>query len=121
MYSTKNVAYLLTSLEAIEKLLIYTDGIDNPIDFLESQDQLIYNASLTLLMTIGEEVGKIEDELKSNYTDVPWQSIKGMRNRIAHDYRGLDPTIPFSVIKNYLHVTTKGRINCHAKRDRLSE
>ena len=45
MYSTKNVAYLLTSLEAIEKLLIYTDGIDNPIDFLESQDQLIYNAS----------------------------------------------------------------------------
>ena len=53
-------------------------------------------------MTIGEEVGKIEDELKSNYTDVPWQSIKGMRNRIAHDYRGLDPTIPFSVIKNYL-------------------
>jgi uncharacterized protein with HEPN domain len=53
-------------------------------------------------MTIGEETGKVEEELKDEYSAIPWQNIKGMRNRIAHDYRGLDPTIPYSVIKQFM-------------------
>ena len=53
-------------------------------------------------MTIGEEVNKIEQQLKDEYPDIPWQNIKGMRNRIAHDYRGLDPTIPFSIVKQFV-------------------
>ena len=102
MYDSKNIAYVLTSLEAIEKLLIYTEGIQTAKDFLERSDQLVYNACLTLLMTIGEEVNKIDVDLKEEYPHIPWQSIKGMRNRIAHDYRGLDPTIPYSIIKQFL-------------------
>ena len=102
MYDYKNIAYVLTSLEAIEKLLIYTKDVKSAKDFLERDDQLIYNACLTLLMTIGEEVNKIDSELKEEYDRIPWQSIKGMRNRIAHDYRGLDPTIPYSIIRQFL-------------------
>ncbi len=103
MYSVKNVAYILTSLEAIEKIKIYTRDIKNAEDLFDRDDQLIYNACLTLLMTLGEEINKISDELKVEHSDIPWQSIKGMRNRIAHDYRGLDPTIPYNTIKQYLN------------------
>ena len=51
MYSTKNIAYILTSLEAIEKLRIYTKDVTTAEDLFERDDQIIYNASLTLLMT----------------------------------------------------------------------
>ena len=102
MYDSKHIAFILTSLEAIEKLKIYTKGIGSADALLEAQDQMVYNACLTLLMTIGEEVNKMDDRLKAEYPDVPWQNIKGLRNRIAHDYRGMDPTVPFSVIKNFL-------------------
>lgn len=102
MYSSKNIAFILTSLESIEKLKIYTKDVSSAEELLEKDDQLIYNACLTLLMTIGEEVNKIDTELKEEYPSIPWHNIKGMRNRIAHDYRGMDPTIPFSVIKQYL-------------------
>ena len=102
MYSAKNVAYILTSLEAIEKIKIYTQDISDAEDLFDRDDQLIYNACLTLLMTLGEEINKLNEELKEQYSDMPWQSIKGMRNRIAHDYRGLDPTIPYNTIKQYL-------------------
>ena len=102
MYSSNNIAYVLTCLEAIEKLILYTRDIEGAEDFLERNDQLNYNACLTLLMTIGEEVNKIDTLLKEEYPTIPWQNIKGMRNRIAHDYRGLDPTIPYSIIRNYL-------------------
>ena len=102
MYDSKNIAFVLTCLESIEKLRLYTKNIESAEAFLETSDQLVYNACLTLLMTIGEEVNKIDEDLKAEYSNIPWKNIKGMRNRIAHDYRGLDPTIPYNIIKNYL-------------------
>lgn len=58
MYSSKNVAFLLTMLEAIEKIAIYTKGIKSAEDLLAKDDQLVFNACQTLLMVIGEESKK---------------------------------------------------------------
>ncbi|WKN46395.1 DUF86 domain-containing protein [Tunicatimonas pelagia] len=33
---------------------------------------------------------------------MPWQQIANFRNRLAHDYRGIDPDITFDIIINYL-------------------
>lgn len=102
MYSKKNIAYILTSLEAIEKIFIYTKDLSNAEDFLKANDQLNFNACQTLLMVIGEETKKIEPDLKNNYPEIPWSQIAGLRNRIAHDYRSLNPEISFDIIENYL-------------------
>jgi len=40
--------------------------------------------------------------LKNEYPEIPWHLIAGLRNRIAHDYRSIDPNISFDVIQNYL-------------------
>lgn len=50
MYSSKNIAFILTSLEAIEKLKIYTKAVHLTDDFFEKDDHLIYGASLMLLI-----------------------------------------------------------------------
>ena len=102
MYSKRNIAYILTALESIEKIYIYTRYIKHPEEFIQLNDQLNFNACQALLMVVGEETKKIEDSLKQRFNNIPWSQIAGLRNRIAHDYRSLNPEISFDIIKNYL-------------------
>ena len=44
-----------------------------------------------------------------------------MRNRIAHDYRGLDPTIPFAVISRHLNPLKEALIGMITEIDYLSD
>jgi uncharacterized protein with HEPN domain len=102
MYEKKNLTYILTALESIEKIFIYTKGIKDADDFFKLADQLNFNACQILLLVIGEECKKIEKELKDENPEIPWHLIAGLRNRIAHDYRSIDPNISFDIIRNYL-------------------
>ncbi|MBN9352226.1 MAG: DUF86 domain-containing protein [Chitinophagaceae bacterium] len=104
LFSDKNALFLLTILEAIEKIKIYSANIKSAEDLISSDDQLQYNAVCHLLLTIGEESKKIEDGLKETQSFVAWDQIAGMRNRIAHDYRGIDKEIVFAIIKDELSI-----------------
>lgn len=103
MYSKQNLTYVLTILEAIEKAQLYTKEVSDADEFLNFNDQLNFNACQTLLLVIGEESKKIDNNLKEEYTKIPWHLIAGLRNRIAHDYRSINPNISFDIIKNYLN------------------
>ena len=103
MYSDKNLIYILTILEAIEKLQIYTGKFSNAHDFWLADDQLNFNASSNLLLAIGEETKKIDEKLKEEFADIQWQAIKELRNRLAHDYRGSDPDILWQIIQTELN------------------
>ena len=103
MYSDKNLIYILTVLEAIEKLYIYTDNFSDAHSFWQANDQLNFNASSNLLLAIGEETKKIDDELKEEFASIQWQAIKELRNRLAHDYRGSDPDILWQIIQTELN------------------
>ncbi len=77
----------------------YAYSFNNSLDFFEANDQSLYNATLTLLIAIGEEVKKIDNEILETQTSIPWQKIANMRNVLAHDYRGVDEDIVFDVVK----------------------
>jgi uncharacterized protein with HEPN domain len=62
--------------------------------------QMNLNASLTLLANIGENVSKTTEELKNEYPNIEWQKIKDFRNRIVHDYVGIDLAIVYETITN---------------------
>jgi len=101
--SIKNdLLYILNILEAIEKILIYAKDCKNAEDFYYKNDQLNFNATLTLFTQIAENVGKLSDELKNIYFPIEWHKIKGLRNRITHDYTGIDIFIVFDIIQNSL-------------------
>lgn len=95
-FSDQSLLYILTSLECIEKINIYISGFDKSKDFFYSHDQQPFNASCHLLLAIGEECGKIDETLKDEFSFVDWANIIGLRNRIAHDYRGIDFDIVFA-------------------------
>jgi uncharacterized protein with HEPN domain len=98
-YSEKNILYLLTILECIEKIDIYTIGYSTTKELLEANDQQAFNATSHLLLVIGEEAGKLEESLKEEIAFIAWEQISGLRNRLAHDYRGTDPDIVFQVCR----------------------
>lgn len=65
-------------------------------------------ASCMLIESIGEGVKKIDrlmpDFLISNAPDIPWKSIKGLRDHIAHGYFNLDSEIIFDIAINEIPV-----------------
>ena len=96
----KNLLHVLTILEAIEKIKLYTASFKNAETFFNANDQLEFNAVLNLLITTGEEVKKIDSKLKDKSTN--WQAVAALRNELSHNYRGVDLDIIWDIIQNYL-------------------
>jgi uncharacterized protein with HEPN domain len=97
-----DLMYLLNILEYIGKIQKYTENINSPEEFYELNDQLNFNGSINLLTNIGENVSKMSNELKKEYTRIEWQQIKDFRNKIVHDYVGIDLILTYDIIKHEL-------------------
>jgi len=54
------------------------------------------------LSQIGELAGRLDDGFMDANNSVPWRKMKGMRNRIVHDYEGLLYNIVWDVLENFL-------------------
>jgi len=97
-----DLLYLLNILEYIGKIWKYIENTNNAEELFEINEQMNLNASLTLLVNIGENVTKTTEKVKNDYPNVEWQKIKDFRNRIVHDYVGIDMAIVYEIITNDL-------------------
>jgi uncharacterized protein with HEPN domain len=104
MLKDKNndLLHLLSIIESVEKALLYSKDIKTAESFFDINEQINFKATLTLLMHIGETVGKLSDDLLEKSPEILWEKIRGLRHRIAHDYIALDIVIIFDVVKNKL-------------------
>ena len=104
MYDEKNLIHILTILECCEKAWIYTKEFDNPLDFIWANEQKELNATISLFIAIGEESKKIDTTLKNSIAfELSWSDIAGLRDKISHDYRGVDGDILWIVIHQDLY------------------
>lgn len=55
-----------------------------------SNDRKTINACVFNLSQIGELAGKVSEELQEEYPNIEWRGIKALRNRIVHDYDGVN-------------------------------
>ena len=99
-----DLLYLLNILEYIGKIWKYTEETRSAEGLFELNDQMNLNAALTLLANIGENASKITENLKQEYSNIQWKQIKSFRNRIIHDYVGIDLAIIYEVITNDLKI-----------------
>lgn len=90
----------------IQKIITYIDDVEEYIDGLEAKDFLDDKKTITAcaftVSQIGELVKEITDETMAKYANIPWNSIKGMRNRIVHDYENIDLSVLWGTIKESL-------------------
>ena len=81
-------------LAAGEKILDYTAGIS----FKEFEaDNKTIDAVIRNFEVIGEASHLIPDSIKEKYPEVDWIRIRGFRNRIVHDYFGVDVQIIWKI------------------------
>ncbi len=91
--------YLEDILSSIERISVYTEGYTYT-DFkrdLKTVDAVIRNFEI-----IGEASKNIPDEIKSKYKNVPWHEMYLLRNKISHEYFGVDYEIIWDIASNYL-------------------
>lgn len=79
---------LLTKiLKYIDEIKIFIKGFDYE-EF--TKDRKTINACVFDLSQIGELAGKVSEELQEEYNNIEWRGIKALRNRIVHDYDGVN-------------------------------
>ena len=101
MYSDNNLIYIFTILEAIEKINLYSKQCSDEEEFYYVNEQMNFNAVVNLLIAIGEENKKIEQKIKDDFPFY-WNDISRMRDKISHNYRGINPYMVWDIIKNPL-------------------
>ena len=102
MYSDRNLIYIFTILEAIEKIDLYTKLFEDDESFYYANDQMNFNAVVSLLIAIGEENKKIDSIIKSDF-QFRWNDISKMRDKISHNYRGINPYMVWDIVRNSLY------------------
>jgi uncharacterized protein with HEPN domain len=97
--SEKNdLLYLLNILEYIGKIWKYTEKVKDAEELYKINDQMNLNASFSLLSNISENISKTTDKIREEYPSVEWKQIRDFRNRIVHDYAGIDLAIIYEII-----------------------
>ena len=97
-----DLVHLLIMLQSIEKVNLFSEKFNSASDFYQYNDQIAFDACLLMLTNIGERSSRLSEEATEKYSEIPWKKIKQVRNRIAHDYTGVDFEIAFSIINNDL-------------------
>ena len=95
----KNDVIIGKMLGYIEKVLKYTQGMD--YDTFIKQE-VIMEACVFNLSQLGELAGKIGIEYRAIHKEIPWTQIYGLRNRIVHDYEGVNFMLVWEIICNDL-------------------
>jgi uncharacterized protein with HEPN domain len=89
-------AYIKHMLSCIEKILKFTRGL-NFDEF--AINELVQDAVIRNIEVIGEASKHVSNHLKQTYFDIPWKEISGMRNKLIHDYMGVDIEVVWKTVK----------------------
>jgi uncharacterized protein with HEPN domain len=91
--------YLDHMQQAAQDACAFVDGLDKA-DFFE--DKRTQQAVVMSLIIMGEAATKIMDgytEFTQSHPEVPWRSMRGMRNRIAHGYFDINLDVVWETVK----------------------
>lgn len=99
MPERKASAIIEDILQCIEHIQSYTSRLS----FEEfSSHFMALEACLYNIQVIGEAVSLLPKDIKKENPDIKWAAIKGMRNRLIHEYFGTDLQLVWDVIKDEL-------------------
>ena len=88
-------AWIEDTLDAVKRLLNDVKDVSYQEYLQNSQLQRAVLFDLTVLV---EASGKVSDNLKNEYDQLPWQQMKGLRNRVIHAYFEIDHAIVWEVL-----------------------
>ena len=86
-------------IESANKILEYT----HDLSFEEfTNDSKTIDAVIRNFEIIGEAANRLPEDFKNNHSNIDWHRIRGFRNRIVHDYFGVDYSIVWEIKEMFL-------------------
>ena len=109
---SKRNPFLLVAdmIESGQKIMAYTDGLtfDEFVSDSKTIDAVIRNFEI-----IGEAANRLPEDFKDDHPQIEWHRIRGFRNRIDHDYSGIDYDIVWQIKESILPDTIDKLLNIH--------
>ena len=99
-----DAVYLKHILDAINRIEEYTQNIKHR-DFIKNH--LIQDGVIRQIEIIGEAAKRVSNGIKEKYKDIPWKDIVGMRNKLIHNYFGVDIDAVWETVKKDIPVLKK--------------
>lgn len=96
--------FLEDILVGMNRIAEYTTGLDF---ILFKQDYKTVDAVIRNFEVIGEASKNIPSQIKEKYPDVPWKEMYLLRNKVSHEYFGIDYEIIWDIAINYLPANKK--------------
>lgn len=87
MKAHEDTVYLRHILDAAERIGRYVSGVS--WERFE-EEELLQDGVVRQLEVIGEATRRLSRELRERYPGVPWGDMAGMRDKLIHDYMGVD-------------------------------
>ena len=103
--SKRDDSIILQDIRAsIDRILSYSRSLDYDafLEDIKSQDAIIRNIEI-----LGEAVKLLSDETRNKYPDIPWKDIAGTRDKLIHDYFGVNIDVVWSIVKNDIPMLNK--------------
>lgn len=91
--------YVQHILDAIRAVAEYTEG-KTYAAFTE--DRMLQDAVVREIEIIGEAANHLSDAFRSHHTSIPWSDVVGMRNKLIHEYFGVDPEVVWKTAREDL-------------------
>jgi len=94
-----NILYLEDIVLAMDRIQEYISGLD----FIQfKRDYKTVDAVIRNFEVIGEASKNLSKDIKDKYANVPWEEMYRLRNRISHEYFGIDYEIIWDIISRHL-------------------
>lgn len=95
MSKRKAHLYLQDILDSIDKIDEYIQEVSFE-EFSKNGEKI--DAVIRNLEIIGEAANNVPEEITSKYTEIPWEKMVSMRNKVLHEYFGVDEEILWQTI-----------------------
>lgn len=82
--------YVIDMREAGDRIVSYTSGMGAQALVA---DRKTFDAVARNLEILGEAAKHVPEDVRTQLPDVPWREIAGMRDKLAHDYFGIDEMV----------------------------
>jgi uncharacterized protein with HEPN domain len=99
MKKSDDLSYIKDILGAIDRINTYVQGVSKStfFEYLMMQDAVMHQIEI-----IGEASNQISDSFRDQYPELPWMEMRAIRNKIVHDYRGIELEIIWDTVQNNL-------------------
>lgn len=93
----RDSVYTRHILDAISTIKEYLKEISNFEDF--SKNKVFQDGFIRQLEIIGEAAKRLSKNFRNSHSDIPWDDICGMRDKLIHDYFGVDLKAVWQAVK----------------------